>query len=164
MTLTACGQNGRVIQKMLLVMRMVAFLLLVTCMQVSATTYSQNLTLSFKNAPLEKVFLSIQKQSGYNFNYKMEILSETTPVNIDIKNGNLQQVLDILFKDQPLTYTIVDKNIGVKLKEPSKKETDLLPDETASLIDIHGRITDSLGIPLAGANIVVKGNKRGTED
>lgn len=50
--------------KTLLIMKFTAILLLSAALQVSATGYSQRVTLSEKNAPLEKVFTAIKKQTG----------------------------------------------------------------------------------------------------
>ena len=46
--------------KTLLIMKLTAILLLATCLQVSATGYSQKISISEKNAPLEKVMLQIK--------------------------------------------------------------------------------------------------------
>ena len=52
------------------IMKLVAIILFAACMQVSARGYSQ-ITLSENNAPLQKVFKKIQKQSdGLKIDYK----------------------------------------------------------------------------------------------
>ena len=50
-----------------LVMKLTAILILSACLQVSATGLSQNISLSEKNVPLQKVFKQIHKQTGYQF-------------------------------------------------------------------------------------------------
>ncbi|WP_432327683.1 hypothetical protein ACRQ5D_31075 [Mucilaginibacter sp. P25] len=48
-------------------MKLSIILLLATILQVSAKSYAQKITLSEKNAPLEKVLKEIREQSGYDF-------------------------------------------------------------------------------------------------
>src|SRR5258708_5482815 len=64
-----------------LVMKMTAFLLIVACLQVSANGFSQKINLSIREAPLEKVFKEIQKQSGYSFWYKTRPLPCRHPLS-----------------------------------------------------------------------------------
>src|ERR1700743_737463 len=104
-------------RKLFLIMRMTIVLLTVACLQVSAVGYSQKVNLSVRQQSLEKVFREIKAQTGYVFWYKMDILQYTKKVSIRLKDQDLASALDQLFKDQPLTYTIVDKTIAVKLKD-----------------------------------------------
>ena len=62
--------KGRLIAKMLLIMRLTTVFLLATALQISAKGLSQKISVSGKKLPLEKVFSSIEEQSGYSFLYK----------------------------------------------------------------------------------------------
>jgi iron complex outermembrane receptor protein len=108
----------RSLTKTLLVMQLTAILLLAVCLQVSAKGYGQSITLSEKNAPLEKVFREIKSQCGYTFVYRDEWLKEATNVNIDIHNASLELALEACFRNQPLTYTLVKTTVVVRLKSP----------------------------------------------
>lgn len=142
-------------------MKFTAIFLLAASLQVSANSYSQKVTLSQKNAVLEKVFRSIKKQTGYSFFFDVAWLQKASPVTIDVKEASLQAALDICFKDQPLTYSIVGNTIVVKLKNPALRETasslSMLPPQA----DIKGVITDAEGKPLEGASVKIKGTTRG---
>lgn len=87
------------------------------CLHASIAGYSQTVTMTVKNESLEKVFLEIEKQTGYGFVYKTEILKKGRAVDIDVKQAPLGDVLAICFKDQPLSYTIVDRVIVISKKE-----------------------------------------------
>jgi TonB-linked SusC/RagA family outer membrane protein len=149
---------GRGLTKTLRIMRLTAIILLAGALQVSATGYSQQVTLSLHHASLEKALAEIQSQTGYNVVYAKIELENAHPVDLNVRNARLQDVLDLCFKDQPLAYTIEDRYIVVKRKQASQsiEQTALPPG------DIHGRVTDSLGNPLAGASVTVKGTKKGT--
>ena len=97
-----------------MIMKLTAILLLAGCLQLSAKGLAQGLTMSKRNAPLQEVFKDIEKQTGYQFFYKEKALDGSKPVTINVKNATLEQVLQTCFKDQPVTYNIVDKIIVVK--------------------------------------------------
>jgi len=149
----------RLLTKTLLVMNLTVILSLVVCLQVSANAYSQKtITLSQKNVPLETVFKEIKKQTGYTFFCKYEWLQQARKVDIDVRNASLDQVLELCFKDQPLTYAIVNTTIMVRLREGR----DVNVAEPSQLIDIKGKVTNDKGEPLSGASVEIKNSKRGT--
>jgi len=88
-------------------MKLTAFLVLAACLQVSTRVYSQKVSLSLTNVSLEKVFSEITRQTGYSFLYTDEVLNSTKNVDIRIKNVSLDVALEHVFKNQPLTWSIV---------------------------------------------------------
>jgi len=142
-------------------MKFTAILLLVFCLGATAKVNSQTITYSAKNASLEKVISVIKEQSGYVFFYTYSSLNEAKPLSINVKNASLQEVLDICFKDQPLTYRIVGKTILVRKKEAVKGDSRVPEERTFDPIvdiDISGTISDAAtGNPLAGATVKLKG-------
>jgi len=118
-------------------------------------------TLSEKDASLEKVFQDIQRQTGYEFVYNRRWVQEFKKVTVDVKNASLNQVLDLCFKDQPFTYEIVNKIVSVSERKGQARVRDTAR-RPEPPIDIHGRVTDSAGTPLQGAIIQVAGTKKGT--
>lgn len=141
-------------------MKLTAFILLSACLVASASGHSQNITLNVKDAPLEKVFSEVSKQSGYEFLYATKLLQNARKVNIAVKNASIQEILAICFKDQPFSYTIIEKTIVVKPKTESPNEE--ATTEPPPPIDVHGRIVNEKGEPVAGASVKVKGTNKGT--
>jgi TonB-linked SusC/RagA family outer membrane protein len=142
----------------LLIMRLTAFLLTAAVLQVSARGSAQ-ITLAEMNAPLAQVLQSVKQQSGYDLFYDEDLVKQKgKPVDIDVRNVTVEQALDLIFRSQPLTYTLAGRIISVKERETPVP----LPAAVPPPNDIHGRVTDSLGNPLAGASVTVKGSKRGT--
>ena len=141
-------------------MKFTAILVLAACLQVHAEAYSQNVTLSLKNAPLQKVFKEIRKQTGYNFLCTTELLDLTGKVNLDAKNIPLQQALQQCFQNTPLTYTIVEKTIVIKQKQVVNPPT-VVVETPAADIPVKGRIKDENGEPLQGASVMIKGTAQG---
>src|SRR5882757_5892904 len=111
-------QKKRGLTKTLLIMNITAILLTVGCLQLGAMGHAQNITLSEKNVPLQKVFKSIEGQTGYVFFFNYAWLRHARKVNVEAKNASLMEALELCFRDQPLTYEIVNKTIVVKPKTP----------------------------------------------
>ena len=65
----------------LLKMKFTAILLLAAFLQVSAHGYAQNVSLNLKNAKLQKVFTEINRQTGFQFFFKDELLNKAGKVN-----------------------------------------------------------------------------------
>lgn len=142
-------------------MKLTAILLILGYIQVNAKGFSQTLTLHLKDASLEQAFKEIEKQTGYSFVYGKEQLARSKPVNLTVSDANLETVLDIVFRDQGLTYIISQKFIAVR------QETILMPqtmgfNEEPPPIKITGKITDEHGKPLQGASVQIKGTSSGT--
>src|ERR1700689_5395830 len=93
--------------KTLRIMKLTAILLLIAVMHVAATGNGQTISISLQHATLEKVFAEIQKQSGYSFVYSKNMLQSTKTVDITVSEATIQDVLAILFTNQPFSYTIV---------------------------------------------------------
>ncbi len=144
--------------KLLLIMRLSSFLLLVTCMQVSAGSFAQKVTLKEKNAALPQIFNSIKKQTGYSFFYDEAWLKQSTPVTIEVKNAHLKNVLDICFSNQPLSYAIVGNTVVIKLKEQKVIQATEIPEKA----NISGVVNDQDGATLPGVSVQVEGTQRGT--
>ena len=139
-------------------MKLTGIILLATCLQVHARTYSQKITLSVKDVSLQKVFKSLKKQSGYAFFFDYSWLQQANHVTADIKNAPLEEALSICFKGQPLTYSIVGKTVVVKPKTGVANNQPPIPPP----IDVKGKITDEKGKAIEGATITIKGTSKST--
>ncbi|HSV11814.1 MAG TPA: carboxypeptidase-like regulatory domain-containing protein, partial [Hanamia sp.] len=154
-------QKRRYLIKTLLIMKFIAIFLFAAGLQVSATGYSQTITLAQNNVSLKKVFREIEKQSGYQFFYKDRLIRQTGTVSINVRNATVESVLNACFKNQPLSYTLIDKIVVVK----AKKHIELinpLAVLAAPVSIISGTVKDDKGNPLAGVSVVVKGSTKGT--
>jgi len=140
--------------KTFMVMKLTIVLLFLACLQGFAKDgYTQTVTLSARNASLEKVFREIRKQTDYLFLYTKEVVQNAKKVDVIAKNASVEEVLAICFKGQELEYSIVEKTVIIK------KLTEKTMENRAPPTIIHGTITDSLGRPLVGVSILVKGTK-----
>lgn len=147
------------ITKTLLIMKLTAIILISACLTASANGHSQNVTLTVKDAPLEKVFTEIKKQTGYRFFYESQILENARKVSITIKNGTLDQVLALCLQNQLLEYIIIKKTIVIKQK-PASPNDQITVEFSPIDIVVRGKVLNEKGQVLPGATIQVKGTTK----
>jgi TonB-linked SusC/RagA family outer membrane protein len=151
-------------KKLILFMKLTTLMLFLAFMQVSAGSLAQKVTLLERNASLTTVFEQIRNQTGYDFAYTTATIKAAKPVTINVKNTNLTEVLNQIFSGQPLNYSIENKSVVISIKEASFLEQLSEKVKTALKIpaDVGGTVTDTLGNPLIGASVFVKGTKLAT--
>ncbi len=135
-------------------MRLTTVLLVVGLMQVSAASIAQKITLNKEHANLRSVFKSLRAQSGYNFVYADHVLELANPVNISVRAVDFEDVLKIIFSNQPLTYKIDNNVVIVQARQYTISQL------VKNKIKITGLITDEKGNPLPGAGIKLKGTEK----
>ena len=156
---------SRIKNKILLSMKLTILLLFIAILHVNAGSFAQkNITLSEKNASLQKVLKAIKNQSGYNVFFIQSDLKKANTVSIDVKDMPLAEALNQCFKNQPLTYSIQANTIVVKERPvnivPANKPEQSAP--VNKVIDVIGTILDEIGKGIPGASIKVKGKEQGT--
>lgn len=145
------------VRKTFAIMKSVTILLLAFSLKASAGNFSQEITLTLNNAPLEKIFKEIQKQTHYRFVYTKEDLEISKKVSLEVKKASLESVLELCFRDQPITYNIEERFIIISLKKRSTEKENI-----SQFTDISGKIINDLNEPVEGATIAVKGTNNGT--
>lgn len=150
--LFACGV------KIFNMMRLTIFMIALTAVQAIAIdnfAQSQKLGLRVENATIAEVLNQIEDESDYFFFYNNKSVSLDKVVSLDLKDKTISQVLDILFKDTNVEYTINNRQIILSGK--SILVTGVQQNRTVS-----GKVTDSSGLPLPGVSVVIKGTALGT--
>lgn len=149
-------------------MRFAPILLLLALMNICVSGVSQSITISAKNEQLKPVLKKIAKQAGVYVVYEEKELVNIAPVSLQVKDVPLKQALDLCFKDQPLTYSIIDKTVVVKKKQPTREIlSSVSPKQQQKLLRVLGRVLEAKDPPgpLVGATIKMKdANKGATTD
>ncbi|MCG2615327.1 SusC/RagA family TonB-linked outer membrane protein [Terrimonas sp. NA20] len=143
--------------KTMLKMKFTLFFILLTLLQAQAEGFSQTVNFSGRKVGLTKVFEVVESQTGYSVFANKNLLKETRSVSISVKNMPLKEFLDIIFRDQPVSYEINNKTIFLKKKVLAPASTVKGEEQRAAFQTITGTIVDSSGAPLAGASITIKG-------
>jgi len=152
-------------KKILLVMKLTAFLIIVFTMQVTATVYSQSkkLSLNMQGNSIKEVLQQIEAQSEYRFIYENEKVNLDTKVNIRVTDEVVETILKRLFEADGVSYSITENNLilinpsDIQIRSIGKESSNAQQKKTVS-----GKISDASGSPLPGVTIVVKGTSNGT--
>ncbi|MDR0574043.1 MAG: TonB-dependent receptor [Tannerella sp.] len=154
--------------KCLRIMRISIFLLIVGIKMTAAPAYSQNavLTLEIRNKTLKDVFREIESQSEYIFFCNEEAVNLNKCVDISVEKGTITQILDEIL-DENAKYEIDERQVLIYKDKTAVN----IPEAAAGIsevkgvnqeqITVNGQVTDHLGEPLSGANIVEKGTTNG---
>ena len=147
--------------KILLIMKLITCFMLLTCLQVGAKGVAQKVTLNENKSNLEKVLKKIEQQTGYTFLYENDVMKNASLVTLHVKQAPVDQVLNLCFNGQPLTYKIFERTVVIKEKvvEQNLKKVEAI---APSANNISGEIVNSKGEPLVGVSVTVKGTNVGT--
>jgi TonB-linked outer membrane protein, SusC/RagA family len=152
--------RGRLPAKTCLIMRLIVLLTTVATLQASAAGWAQRVTINVKNAPVEKVFLEMRRQTGYQFVFNMQMLRHAHRVTLSVRDVPLEDALKLSLVGQPLTYTIIEDAVVIKpVEAPDPKPA---APEVRANIDVTGVVRTSSGSPIVGASVMIKGTQIGT--
>ena len=142
-------------------MRLTFVILLLSLMQVSASVYSQETTLSvnLENTTLENALNQIEQQTQFVFFYNADQIQLDDRVSIKANESNIEDVLNRLFEGKNIAYKIIDRRIVLY-----PKSTDGEPAKTGQpqAHPLKGKVTNQKGEPVPGVTIVIKGTTNGT--
>lgn len=113
----------------------------------SVVAQDVKLSLALTDCIQETVFKEIEKQTGYKFVYNTTEINQKEIISVHLKNEELQDVLNTIFRNKDISFRISNKHI-VLFRQRTKKLT--------------GTIVDNKGESIIGANVVVKGTINGT--
>ncbi len=139
---------NRSLLKILLLMKFTVVFILLTSLQLSAKTFSQDrVTINLQSAGLKTALRQIEKQSMFRFLYNDEVITSSQKVSINAVNKPVTEVLDDMFNSTTLTYRVLDNNLVV-----ITEKTELPQD-----IKVSGTVTSSTGESIPGATVKIKG-------
>ncbi len=125
-------------------------------------TYAQEarITLDAKNETVQEVLEQIEAESGFSFFYNHRHVDLDRRVSISVDDADIFKVLDTMFTGTDVIYEVSDNKIVLKLATQGRNNStaEVSQDEKK----ITGTVVDASGIPVIGANIMVKGTTNGT--
>jgi iron complex outermembrane receptor protein len=121
-------------------------------------SYSQKrITFDMENVTIKQVLKEIKDQTGFKFLYTSNLIDESQKISFRAKQETTPKILDRLFENTEIDYKIIEKQIVLTKRELQKSETKVQERE------IKGTVKDSNGVPLSGANVLLKGTTIGTQ-
>lgn len=139
-------------------------LALVSGFEANADAYSR-ISLKEKNTPIEEILKKIEKQAECLFVFNTQIDTQRK-VNLDVQNKTVGEILDIMFKDTNVTYSIQNPNIILSKKavaetKLTQESQNAATQNTGSKI-VTGTVTDASGETLIGLTVKVVGTNIAT--
>ncbi|MGV8827728.1 MAG: SusC/RagA family TonB-linked outer membrane protein [Breznakibacter sp.] len=142
-------------RKLLHVMKLCFLFLWIALFQLSASELEQGtkVTLKLQNAPVGKVIDEIEKLSDYTINFSSKYVDVSRLINVDFKNAEIEEVLELVFKGT---------NIGYQIKNNQILLFDKIMQQPQKIQSVKGVVKDIKGEPIPGVSITVKGTTLGT--
>lgn len=126
---------------------------------VQATnTYAQTTTVSLhvENQTVGDVLQQIENKTEFSFFYNNRHVDLNRRVSVSMNETNIFKILDAVFDGTDVVYQVVDNRIVLS------KRNETLPLVQQSGKKITGTVLDATGMPVIGANVMVKGTTNGT--
>lgn len=96
---TWCIRIGQILTKTVLLFTGFFVFLTLFCPGISKAENNRGgITIRQENVPIEKVFQTIEKQSGYRFFYNETLLQGAGKVTLNLQNASLQEALEACFR------------------------------------------------------------------
>src|SRR5204862_7074402 len=90
-------RQDNLLKKFVKIMRLTIACLLIACLHVSASGYSQdNITLNLKSVELRKALIAIEKKTDYRFLFNENLFADKQKVDINMIDNTIIQNLVIL--------------------------------------------------------------------
>ncbi|MEH6679447.1 MAG: TonB-dependent receptor [Sediminicola sp.] len=140
------------------------FLITTSFLMQANSSYSQRtkLSLDMGNTTVEEVIDEIESQSEFKFFFNTRAVDLKRRVSIKVSQMPIKQVLNLLFKADRTSFTIENRKILLKGRQPAFDAKDMpLPLTVVPQNQVSGTVTDTNGTPLPGANIVEQGTTNG---
>lgn len=140
--------------KTILVMKQLIFLLFVCNLHVFSATHAQRIN-EFKvyNADLKSCIQKVEALTGNGFLYNGRELEQVKGISLELKDVDLQTVLNRLLENTDYSYSMIDGVIAI-MKSAQKTEP-------AGQRTIKGTVRDQEGHPLPGVTVLLNNTQAG---
>mgnify|MGYP001805957484 FL=1 len=152
-------RNGR-LKKYFLIMRLTSLLILVFTLQMSASVWSQNISIRLKNSTLQELFTQIEKSSNYRFFYNNDEININQRISVDAEENSVGKILTMALEGLPYSFKELDNKLILIEKTNSVTKTSAINSQQQK--SITGTVTDIDGVGLPGVTVVIKGTTTGT--
>ena len=117
---------------------------------------AQNVTINLNNVSVKQAMDELKSITGYTFVYSSNDLDSKKKISVSANDEDIEAVIGQILNGQKVSYEIKDKTIIVK------KITNTTNIRQSAPKKVTGTVVDAAGIPVIGANVMVKGTTNGT--
>ena len=90
---------------------------------LNLTVSAQDITLKVSNITVKQAMDELKSRSGYSFVFSSADVDTGKKVSVSAENQSVDAVIEQILRGQELTYEIRDKNVIIRKKTSSIKET-----------------------------------------
>ena len=155
-----CPKNDH-LRKIWMTMKLTLVLFFLAISQIMASeAYSQitKVSIHMKDAAVKEVLNKIEDKSEFVFLYNSKLVNVDRKVSVDYENQKIAEVLNDLFRETDVVFTVVDRQIVLTNVADLSNFQSLTAQKQKS---ISGKVTDASGATLPGVSVVVKGTTNG---
>ncbi|HRQ50981.1 MAG TPA: TonB-dependent receptor plug domain-containing protein, partial [Agriterribacter sp.] len=134
--------------KIVLLMKLAVIIILSTCLQVSANSYSQEtkLTLNLKKVTISSALRTIESKTDYKFVYSSNFFPSELKIDVQEKNTPEPEILVLILERTGFTFKKIDDDlIVITSNQPVQDQ-----------ITVRGRVTDAGNTPLQSVTVSVE--------
>lgn len=146
--------------------------LLSSCTNIAAQwrkSGGMRITVEAWNVPLQHVLNSIERQTGFVFQYNHKDVDVNRLITVKLSNKTVNRVMRALFSGQGLIWSYEADSIISIRKKTGKQEEDVEPESdlkevptgATPFLQLSGRVVDVSGKAIADANVILKGQQKG---
>ena len=151
------GCNAQMIRSM----RLTTAILLITGLHVTAMGYSQKITLTMHDEPLEKVISEISRQSGIEILYNNDLVRKAGRVSVVVRDAGVDEALSMALASTNFSFKFME---GLLIISPRSGPRSSPPPATAEPpLVITGKVTGADGKPLPSVSVTNKTQKKATQ-
>lgn len=151
--------GGWCIKKWWLFMRSLLVMIFVSSMSLYAnhSVLAQKVSINVVNVDLKTIIEVIEQQTELGFLYNEKEVAMVKNLTLDVKEMEVQEVLELLLKNSPLGYSIDKETILISLRRVEVKDST----KNVEKWTIKGKVTDGKKDPLPGVSVYIKGTTIG---
>ncbi len=133
------------------------FLALFTIHANSSYGQGSKVSLNLNNISVLQLIEKIENTTEFRFIYKVNDVDLKRRITVNVKNQNIDEILNIVFKE-----TTTNIRFNNRLIYLTKSKSSIRVQPKRPQFSINGKVLDKDGNPLPGASIVIKGTTKGT--
>ncbi|MCD0488236.1 SusC/RagA family TonB-linked outer membrane protein [Pedobacter sp. MC2016-14] len=134
--------------RFLLKIKLTGLILLLVCLQVSASGFAQQkISINVTQMSIKNLLKTIEKQTEYRFVYSNNALATEKKISLKLKEVSLDEAMQLVLKETNLTYALKESNLVI-IYAGIKSDKDLV---------VTGKVVDDSGLPIPGVSVKVSG-------
>ncbi len=127
-----------------------------TLLCLNVPLMAKTITINLNNVSVKQAMDELKSITGYTFVYSSNDLDSKKKISVSANDEDIEAVIGQILNGQKVSYEIKDKTIIVK------KITNTTNTQQSAPKKVTGTVVDASGIPVIGANVMVKGTTNGS--